>query len=110
MVRTDGQDARNATPPAQIKAALELAGYYQTDIARQLGITPTTVGEVIRGKSRSRQVENRIAVILGKTPYEIWPHWYGKDGKPIRGRRRPVRLSDAISRIAAAGSAAVAKG
>jgi Ner family transcriptional regulator len=92
--------------PAQIKAELEMKGYTQADIAAQLKRAPSTVNYVIKGTGRSRLIENRIAVILGRPAHEVWPSRYSKDGKPIRARRRPVRLADAMSRMVAAGAAA----
>ncbi len=92
--------------PAQIKAGLEMAGYTQVDVAEQLGLARNTINYVVSGRGRSRVVENRIAVILGKSLHDLWPQWYSKDGKPIRTRRRPVRLGDTIARMAAAGASA----
>ncbi|WP_430391092.1 helix-turn-helix domain-containing protein [Dyella sp. 20L07] len=63
--------------PAQIKAALTIAGYKQTDVARECGVAPTTIGAVINGRSRSKQVEEWIAHVTGKTLEDLWPQWYG---------------------------------
>lgn len=71
--------------PAQISAALKMAGYKQTDLAEELGVKPTTVGAVIHGRSRSTQIEERVAAITGHTVEELWPQWYGK---------APLLLSD----------------
>lgn len=92
--------------PIAIKAELEMKGFTQSDVARALRVAPNTVGYVVHSRGRSRKIENRIAVILDKPLHEIWPAWYGKDGKPIRNRKRPVRLADALSRMVAAGAAA----
>lgn len=64
--------------PAQIKAAIEVAGYKQVDLAGEMGLAANTVSAVIKGRSRSRQVEERIAAITGYTLEELWPQWHGK--------------------------------
>lgn len=86
--------------PAQIKAALEMAGYTQARIARLLGRKNSmVVSHVIHGRSRSRLIELRIAAVLGKSPHQIWPDWYTPDDEPVYARRQPVRLTDAARAI-----------
>lgn len=68
--------------PAQIKAALTIAGYRQTEVAQELGIAPTTVGAVINGRSRSKLVEERISAMTGLSLAELWPQWHG-DGELV---------------------------
>ena len=57
--------------PAEIKAALALAGYKQNALAGELEIAPTTVGAVINGRSRSATLEQRIAQIN-----DLMRDWY----------------------------------
>jgi len=64
--------------PAQIKAALVMGGYKQIDLANELGLSPNTVSAVVKGRSRSKQVEERIAAITGHSLAELWPQWYGE--------------------------------
>lgn len=64
--------------PAQIKAALTIAGYKQTEAAEQCGVAPTTIGAVISGRSRSKQVEEWIAATTGLALIDLWPQWYGE--------------------------------
>ena len=64
--------------PAQIKAALTMAGYKQTDVATACGVAPTTIGTVINGRSRSRGVEEWISKTTGIPLAELWPQWYGE--------------------------------
>lgn len=102
MVRTF--DQAESMHPADIKARLERAGYHQSDVARLCGVSPATIGEVIHGRTRSREIERRLAILLGREPKEIWPTWYCEDGKPLRRRRTPVRIGEALSRAASASS------
>lgn len=84
--------------PAFIKAELERSGTSITTIARQLDCSASAVSQVIYGYSRSRAVESRIAVQIGKPLHEIWPQWYDRRGKRLEGRRRrAVSASEAIS-------------
>jgi lambda repressor-like predicted transcriptional regulator len=87
--------------PADIKAALMKAGYSQTDVARECSVTPTSVSDVINGRSRSKRIENRISIILRAPKGDLWPQWYGPDGKPItRWRRSQGRTGlDALDAI-----------
>lgn len=68
--------------PAQIRAALAMAGYNQADLARELGLAPTTVSAVINGRGHSAQVEERVAAITGHTLEELWPQWHSNE-KPL---------------------------
>lgn len=44
----------------------------QTDIARQLGVVPTTVSEVVARRQNSRRVQEFIAMAVGMEFEEIW--------------------------------------
>lgn len=59
---------------AHLKNALRARGYALSRIAKELGVTPTTVTAVVRGHTRSRRIEDRVAEILEKSPVEIWPY------------------------------------
>ena len=63
--------------PAEIQAALKMRGASQADVARICGVTPATVNGVVRGTTRSRQVEECIATLTGLTVYQLWPDRYG---------------------------------
>ena len=86
--------------PALIKAALKMAGSSQTDIARERGVTHTTVGSVIFGKGRSAPIEQRISEITGLPLAELWPQWHGPDAKPSRRRALPNAHSAAPRKAA----------
>lgn len=94
---------------AQIQADLKIAGYTQARLAEELRLAANSVGYVIHGRSRSHRVETRIAAVIGKAPVEIWPQWYGQDGKPLRKRRSPVRAADLAARLQAKAAASGAR-
>lgn len=58
----------------QVKKALRDAGTSMYRIAKELGVTQTTVGMVVRGHVKSRRIEDHIAAILKKRPEEIWAY------------------------------------
>ncbi|ODU40370.1 MAG: hypothetical protein ABS98_15830 [Lysobacteraceae bacterium SCN 69-48] len=60
----------------RIKMQLRLAGTSLAQIARELGVQPSTVASVSRGKSRSRRIEDRIAAALAVPPSRLWPDRY----------------------------------
>lgn len=55
---------------------LRLAGTSLAQIARDLGVTPTTVTSVSQGDRRSRRIERTIAQHLSTTPAKLWPERY----------------------------------
>lgn len=79
--------------PAQIKATLEIAGYSLADLARELEVTRATVSAVVNGRSRSKQVEERIAAVTRLAPEALWPHWYGEKPLVLSGIEREFVLA-----------------
>lgn len=67
---------RRQMHPEDIKAAIRKNGSTQREIARSLGVTPTTVNLVITGRSTSKRVARRIAVVSGFPTSELWPGRY----------------------------------
>lgn len=61
---------------ARIKAALSLRGKTLSDVARALGVAPTTISIVSRGFRRSRRIEAALATELGCTAAQLWPDRY----------------------------------
>lgn len=55
---------------------LRLAGTSLAQVARDLGVTPTTVTSVSQGDRRSRRIEHTIALRLSTTPAKLWPERY----------------------------------
>ena len=48
------------------------------EVARELGVSRTTVGSVVKGM-RSRRIERAIADKLGKSLHEVFPNRYSED-------------------------------
>ena len=80
--------------PAQIKAALEMRGFKQSDIAESCGYEhATVVWQVIHGRARSEKVESKIAEITGFSCEVLWPAWDGKKkrAKPSLSKEEVVQ-------------------
>jgi Ner family transcriptional regulator len=60
----------------QIKMRLRLAGTSLAQVARDLGVAPTTVTSVSQGARRSRRIEATIAQRLSTTAAKLWPDRY----------------------------------
>jgi Ner family transcriptional regulator len=60
-----------------IKAQLRTRGTSLSQIARELGLKPSTVSSVLVG-ARSLNVEQAIATALNTKPELIWPERYPK--------------------------------
>jgi lambda repressor-like predicted transcriptional regulator len=84
--------------PAQIQAAIRMREYTQAKIAQECGVEPNTVSAVIHSRSRSKQVERRIANVTGLPLSELWPAWHGPADQR-RSRRVPVSAMAAAVRI-----------
>lgn len=64
--------------PEDIKASLRKLHSSMAEIARELGVSRTTVGSVVKGM-RSRRIERAISDKLGKPLHEVFPNRYSKD-------------------------------
>ena len=62
--------------PEDIKAALRKRHTPPSQIARDLGVSDQTVSLVIRGRTKSARVAERIASVLDTTPDALWPGTY----------------------------------
>lgn len=56
-----------------IISALHKAGISPAEIAREHALAPSTVSNVIHGRSTSKKVASIIAKHIGKPATEIWP-------------------------------------
>ncbi|HET7662352.1 MAG TPA: helix-turn-helix domain-containing protein [Rhodanobacteraceae bacterium] len=75
----------------RIKMRLRLAGTSLADVARELGVTSTTVTSVSQGARRSRRIEALIAAKLQTTPQRLWPDRYSTAQRPSPAHaRRPT--------------------
>lgn len=90
--------------PEEIKAALRMRGVTPAALADELEVAPSTMSQVISGRSTSARVMGRIAAIIGEPVTTIWPpkptlSRRGKlPGKPIgkaTAKRTNVRTSEA---------------
>ena len=65
--------------PMEIKAALILKGIKMVEVAEKCNVKPTTVSQVIAGRSKSARIQITIAKIIEKEVCEIWPKsWLNK--------------------------------
>lgn len=62
-----------------ILARLRMAGSSFSAIARELGVTPSSVSLVSMGLRSSRRIQRVIASKLGVEPERIWPDWNQKE-------------------------------
>lgn len=60
----------------EIAYRLRQLGKRQTDIAKELGISPQVVHRVIGGQITAHAVALYISHLLGSTPGELWPGRY----------------------------------
>ncbi len=56
----------------QRKIALIEADMSMSDLARELGVTPSHVSQVVRGERRSPRIEARIAEVIGSPVDEVF--------------------------------------
>ena len=59
--------------PMEIKAALILKGIKMVEVAEKCNVKPTTVSQVIAGRSKSARIQITIAKIIEKEVGESWP-------------------------------------
>ena len=65
----------------RLRAELRIRGTSLAQIARDLGVTKTTVSLVALGKQRSRRVERALADAMTTTPAELFPDRYAGEAK-----------------------------
>lgn len=74
-----GKLAMNDCCHEMLRARLRLAGSSFSAIARELGITPSSVSLVSQGHRRSAKIQQAIASKLATTPEALWPARYIKE-------------------------------
>lgn len=62
--------------PADINARLIKAGWNQSKLARELGVSQSLVSLVIRDRGRSRRVAEAIANVVQLPVDRMWPGAY----------------------------------
>lgn len=60
----------------EISYRLRRLGQTQADIARNLGVSPGVVSNVIHGRITSFTVASHIAALIGQEVTELWPAKY----------------------------------
>ena len=66
----------------EIRQGLKAAGTSLSAVARELGVTPSTVTIVSQGYRRSHRVQTAIARHLGRNVHELFPDRYREDEMP----------------------------
>ena len=77
--------------PEQIKICFIKKGKTQSSIAYELGVSHTSVSNVVKGKAKSDRIQQKIAEFLGIPKEKIWPSIYLRPGGP-RKRGRPASI------------------
>lgn len=78
--------------PEEIKAALRMKGVTPAALADELKVAPSTMSQVISGRSTSARVMGSIAAIIGKPVAIIWPP------KPTLSRRGKLAVKPTRTR------------
>lgn len=65
----------------QVRAALECKGITLSQIAAELGVSPSSVSAVSLGRSRSRTIEEAICRYLDTDVATLWPSRIEKSNK-----------------------------
>jgi lambda repressor-like predicted transcriptional regulator len=60
--------------PEQIKASIRMAGTTPAIIADELGVSRTSMSQIIHGTGRSQRIEQRISEVIHKPVSSIWPN------------------------------------
>lgn len=66
----------NLTRTEAIKARLRSQGTSLSQIARDLGLKPSTISTVVAGSARSQKVEQALAEALDMTASQLFPERY----------------------------------
>jgi lambda repressor-like predicted transcriptional regulator len=61
--------------PSLIKAGIEDAGKTASSIAKEMGVAPVAVTNVINRKIRSRRIAEKIAEEIGKPFEKVFPEY-----------------------------------
>lgn len=80
----------------QIKAHIRMGGTTPAQIARELGVSPSTVYVVMQGKGKSLRIAKRICEVTNKLAAEVWPgsypHLEAEQAKKPRAQAKKVSL------------------
>lgn len=59
--------------PEQIKGAMRARGVSLSALAEELGVSVSTISQVVSGRSTSARIRSRVAQITGVPVGELWP-------------------------------------
>lgn len=93
---TDKKTSREDWHPADIKAALDKAGWTLRALAAHHGVKASSTLSHTFERSYPLN-EKRIADAIGVTPQEIWPSRYNEDGTKKPRGLRALRLKSTVS-------------
>ena len=75
--------------PADIKAALDKAGWSLSQLSIYHGVSRNCMGVALRRPFP--KAERIIAEVIGDRPQDIWPSRYNEDGTTNRTGKKPKR-------------------
>jgi Ner family transcriptional regulator len=81
--------------PADVKCALEKAGWSLRQLSRHHGYSETFLALVFQLPYTTRKAERCVAEAIGHTPEDIWPSRFNSDGT-----RKPIKRMSTIRREA----------
>ena len=82
--------------PSEIRDSMREAGITQSGVARELGVSVSSVHNVVNGTSTSYKIQSYIADQIGVEIYEIWPKYSVSPGAPIK-KGHPLTSGVAVS-------------
>ena len=68
------QPTPNQMHPEQIKASIRMAGSTPAIIADELGVSRTSISQIIHGTGRSQRIEKKISEVIKTPVLKIWPN------------------------------------
>lgn len=83
--------------PEEIKAAIRMKRTTAARIADELGVSGSTLSQVILGKGTSARVKRRIAEVTGLTVEQLWP----PASLEMSMRRKKVRIGQPTTGVPA---------
>lgn len=60
----------------EIAYRLKRLGVSQAELARELGVSASVVGNVIHGRISAFEIASHVAALLGTSAAELWPQRY----------------------------------
>lgn len=67
--------------PADIQARLKKKGITQSALAKEIGVSPITVSDIVLKKRISHRVMIKIAEAIDKHPINVFPEYYAHPAK-----------------------------